>query len=80
MHGVFDMPPEDPALPVQLHERASGSAKRDWAFAGPASHQEGPIVERIAIGSRAVGGPVLHDATPHIDEIALVPVIGANSV
>lgn len=45
-------------------------AKRDWAFAGSASHQEVPIVEEIAIGSRTVGqGPVLHDATLHIAEI-----------
>ena len=70
MHGVFAMLPEDLAIPVQLHERASGPAKRDWTFAGPARHQEVPIVEEIAIGPWAIGQcPVLHDATLHIDEI-----------
>jgi len=70
MHGVFNMLPEDLPIPVQLHKRASGPAKRDWAFACPARHQEVPIVEEIAIGSRAIGQhPVVHDATLHINEI-----------
>src|SRR5262249_47664401 len=55
MHGVLDMLPKDLPIPVQFHERASISTKRDGAFAHPASHQEAPIVEEIAIGPRTVG-------------------------
>src|SRR5262249_27535958 len=70
MDGVFDMLPEDLAIPVQLHERAASPTKRDRAFARPASHQEAPIVEEIAIGPRTVEQrPVVHNATLHVDEI-----------